>query len=235
MAPLVAGVALGAAGAVANYMGGRSEAKRKKRAIDRYGRESAALYEAMAKDAWDQGSERQRGTGQVISGLIPTMSAPASSAPEVSSFLPAEQPDPSGLRGDAYRQAVMAAGQPQQQLTQAQVEADQAVLDRTALARALDALGFTSGIDAMAQAPAHQRVQWQKRRELEEARARLERALGSIGNRARNLQLLGSLLGTAGQGAMMYGAFGGGPSAGAGGLARDARNAAFFNSFAGAP
>lgn len=214
MLPLAIGVGLGAAGTVANYMGGRSEAKRKQKAIDRYNRDSSAVYDTMMKDAWEAGQERQRGTGQVIEGLRPTMGAPASAVPQLADFMPAEQPDPSGIRGDAYRRAMATAGQPRQRVNQSQVAATQAGMDRTALARALDALGFSSTVEAQTKAPQHARLQWQKRQELEQIKARLESALGKTGNGARNLQLLGSLLNTGGQAAMMYGAMGGaGPTA----------------------
>jgi hypothetical protein len=213
MLPLAIGVGLGAAGQVANYFGGKSEAKRKQKAIDRYNRDSAAAYDAMMKDAWAAGQERQRGTGQVIEGLRPTMGAPASDVPQLADFMPAEEADPSGLRGDAYRQAMATAGKPRQKVNQSQAVATQAGMDRAALARALDALGFSSTVEAQTKAPEHQRLQWQKRQELEAMKARLESALGKTGNAARNLQLLGSLLGTAGQATMMAGAFGGGPTA----------------------
>ncbi len=214
MLPLALGVGLGAAGAVANYMGGKSEAKRKQRAIDRYNRDSSATYDTMMRDAWDAGLERQRGTGQVIEGLQPTMGAPASDVPQLADFMPADEADPSGIRGDVYRKAMATAGKPRQRVNQSQVAATQAGMDRSALARALDALGFSSTIEAQSRAPEHQRLQWQKRQELEAIKARLESALGSTGNGARNLQLLGSLLGAAGNVSMMAGSMGGaGPTA----------------------
>ena len=201
---------LGAAGGVANYMGGKKEAKRRSEAINRYERESAAIYDAMAKDAWGAGMERQRGTGQVIAGLKDTMGTPAAAAPQTSEFLPAGSGQDDVFRGDAYRQVMAQATAPRAEVDQANLDASQAGMDRQQLARLLDALGFSSTIEAQAQAPTHQRLQWQKQREMEEAKRRLESVLGSIGNSTRNLQLLGSVLGTAGQAGMMYGSMGGG-------------------------
>lgn len=211
MTMMAVGAGLGAAGQVSNYFGGKSEAKRKSRAIDRFGRDSAAIYDAMAKDAWSQGMERQRGTGQVIAGLKDTMGTPATAAPQTSEFLPAGPGADDAFRGDAYRQVMAQATAPRAEVDQANLDATQAGMDRQQLARLLDALGFSSTIEAQAKAPEHERVQWQKQRELDEARRRLESVLGSTGNGARNLQLLGSLLNTGGQAAMMYGAMGGGP------------------------
>lgn len=232
MTMMAIGAGLGAAGSAANYFGGKKEAKRKARAVDEYGRTSAQLYDAMAKDAWNAGMERQRGTGQVIAGLKDTMGTPATAAPQTSEFLPAGPGQEDTFRGDAYRQVMAQATAPRAEVDQANLDATQAGMDRQQIARLLDALGFSSTIEAQAQAPAHQRLQWQKQRELEEARARLEAVLGSTGNSTRNLQLLGSLLGTAGQASMMYGAMSAAPTARVPGdvRARDAANVSFFNS-----
>lgn len=233
MVPLIAGVGLGAAGTVANYIGGKKDAKRRGRALDEYGRTSAQIYDDMAKDAWNAGSERQRGTGQVISGLTTTMSTPGTQAPQTADFMPAMPDDQ--FRSDAYRQVMQQAIQPRAEVDQANIDADQAGLDRVQLGRLLDALGFSGTIESQANAPGHTRTQFTKQRELEEAKRRLEAVLGSTGNSTRNLQLLGSLLNTAGQASMMYGANAGEEPArlaNSGGLARDASNASFFNNVA---
>jgi hypothetical protein len=210
MTMMAIGAGLGAAGGISNYMGGKSEAKRKSRAMDRYNRDSAAIYDAMVKDAWNQGQERQRGTGQVISGLTPAMSTPGTEAPQTASFIDAA---PSG-RGEAYDHILQTAMQPRAAVDQSSLDATQAGLDRNELARILDALGYSSTIESQVNDPAHKRLRWQKEQELAEAKRRLESVLGSTGNKARNLQLLGSLLNTGGQAAMMAGSFGGGPTAG---------------------
>jgi hypothetical protein len=210
MLPLAIGVGMGLAGQALNYSGAKKDAERKSRAVDQYGRDSAAIYDAMAKDAWGAGMERQRGTGQVIAGLKDTMGTPATAAPQTSEFLPVGPGEDDAFRGDAYRQVMDQATAPRAEVDQANLDADQAGMDRQQLSRLLDALGFSSTIEAQAQAPTHQRLQWQKQRELEEAKRRLEAVLGSTGNSTRNMQLLGSLLNTGSQAAMMYGAMGGG-------------------------
>jgi hypothetical protein len=216
MVPLAIGVGLGAAGQVANYVGGRKEAKRRDAALGEYRDSSTQIYEDLARDAWDQGSERQRGTGKVLENLSATMGTPGTAAPKTSDFLPTA---PSG-RGDVYDNILQTAMQPRAGVDQADLDATQAGLDRNQLSRLLDALGFSSTIEAQSDDPEHKRVQFTKQRELEEARARLEAVLGSVGNSSRNLQMLGSLLGTAGQASMMYGAMGGaGPTAAAPGVA----------------
>jgi len=208
MLPLI-GLGLAAGGAAANYMGGRAEAKRKKGATKDYERESAALYDAMAKDAWNQGQERQRSTGKQIEGLTPSMSTPATEAPQASSFISTE---PSG-RGEAYDNILQSAMKPQAEVDQANLNATQSGMDRAQLGRILDALGYSSSIEGQVNDPGHKRLQWQKQQELEAARQRLESILSTTGNKARNLQLLGSILNTAGSATMMAGAFGG-PSPG---------------------
>lgn len=211
---LVAGTAMGVGSSVANYMGGKKEAKRRQGAIDAYGRTSADLYEKMAKDAWDQGLERQRGTGRIISGLTDTMGQPATEAPQTSAFLPTVEPDTTGMRGDEYQRILQSAALPQAQVDQANLNATQAGLDRGALSRALQQLGFSSTIEGQAKDVGHKRYQWQRQRELEEAKARLEAVLGSIGNSTQKLQLLGSILGTGSQAAMLGASFAGSPTAG---------------------
>lgn len=218
MVPLmIAGLAMGAAGAGANYLGGQAEAKRKKKGTKRYEADSARLYDDMAKDAWSQGQERQRGTGKQIEGLIPSMSAPATVAPQTSDFVSTE---PSG-RGAAYDNVLQNAMKPRAAVDQANLNATQAGMDRAQLSRILDALGFSSTVEGRVNDPAHKRLQWQKQQELAEAQRQLNKILGTTGNKARDLQLLGSVLGTAGQATMMAGAMGG-PSPGAGGVSAGA-------------
>ncbi len=212
VAPLiVGGLALGAGGQVANFMGGRSEAKRRDAAISAYRQRSSELYDQMAKDAWAAGGERQRATGKVLEGLPAAMGADAGPAPQASGFLPVAD------NGDteAYRAAMAQVFANQGELDQGQLDLAQTGMSRDAMMRALGQLETGAGIESQVQAPAHVRYQWLKQQQLEEAKAQLEAVLGSIGNKSRNLQLLGSLLGTAGTGMMMAGAFGGGPAAGA--------------------
>lgn len=197
------GAGLGAAGGVSSFMGGKSEAKRKQRAIDQYKRDSARIYDEMAKNAWQQGTRRQGALRSMLTQLPATMGSEASAAPQVSDYIPAAGEDTTGFRGAEYRQALDAAQAPLADVSQSQLTADQAGIDMGELMRAIGNLDYGSSVEVNADAPRYSRTQYLKDRELEEAKRRLESILGSTGNKARNLQLLGSLLNTGGNMAMM--------------------------------
>jgi hypothetical protein len=209
MVPLIVAGGLMAGGTVANYMGGENEAKRRSGAIKQYERDSARIHDNMLQDDWSTGQERQRGTGRVLTHLSSTMNQPGEAAPDVASYLPST---PEGSVPDAYRAAMAQGANPRVALSQTGVDATQAGMDREAMIRALDALGFSATVEGQTNAPQHARYQWQQRRDLADARARLESVLGSISNKTRNLQLLGSLLNTGGQATMMGAAMSGGPT-----------------------
>lgn len=226
------GAGVGLAGGLLSGAGADKEAKRRDNALQDFKRKQADIYDAMAKDAWASGQERQRATGQQIAGLIPTMGAPASAAPRTADFVPTA---PSG-RGSAYDNILQNAMKPRAAVDQANLDATQAGMDRTQLARALEALGYSSSMEGQINDPAHARLQWQKQQDLAEAQAHLDSILGTTDNAADNMQLAGNLIGDGVQMAGMWGAMSGGPSsnvpAGArdgAGLMRDTRNANFFN------
>lgn len=210
MVPLAIGLGLGAASSVAGYIGKKKEGKRRAQAISDYNNESSALYDQMVRDSWAQGIEGQNATGQVLEGLPEAMGQPSTEAPQTASFLPEDMEDAG--RGSAYQDILSRSIAPRAEVDQSQLNATQAGMDRQQLARVLDALGFSSTLEQQAKDPEHKRYQWDKRRKLTEAEARLQEALGSAGS--GNWDLLSSALGIGAQGAMMYGAMGGaGPTA----------------------
>jgi hypothetical protein len=207
---MLTSLALGAAGGASNFIGGRKEAKRKQAAIDQYNRDSKRVFRRLEDDAWDAGFERQRGTGSVIQGLTPAMTAAPSAVPSVAASLPS---DTAPQASDRYREALALMTAPKVALAQKQAKATQSGIDRATLMHVLNALGYSSGVEASAKAPQHSRTRHGLQLELEEAKRRLDDVLGSTGNATRNLQLLGSLFNTGSQAAMMGAAFSGGPKA----------------------
>lgn len=209
MVPLAIGLGLGAASSVAGHIGAKKEAERKEAAIANYNAESSKIYDQMVKDAWAQGMEGQAGTGKVLEGMRGAMSTPGSAAPNTFDFLPEDMQDAG--RGSPYQDIMLRSIQPRAGVDQSHLDATQAGMDRQQLARILDELGFSSTIEQQAKDPQHKRYQWKKQRQLAEAEAALQAALGSAGN--GNWDLLSSALGLGAQGAMMYGAMGGGAAA----------------------
>jgi hypothetical protein len=199
------GAVVGGAGGLMTGIGAGKEAKRKARALEEYKRKQAEIYDAMVKDAWSSGVERQDATGQQIGGLTKAMSTPATVAPQTADFIDTA---PSG-RGAAYDNVLQNAMKPRAVVDQANLNATQAGLDRAQLSRVLDQLGYSSSIEGQVNAPAHTRLQWKKQQELAEAQAALDEILGSTDNASQNLLLGGQLIGTGLQLGGMAGAMSG--------------------------
>jgi hypothetical protein len=212
MTGMMAGsLALGVGSSIMGHNSAKDEAERRAAAIANFQRRQSAIYDRMAKDAWAAGGERQKALGQELAGLPGIMGRAPSAAPDLSSFMPEGAPE-GGRDNMAYRQAMASAGQPAQGVNQAILNDQATGLDRNALMRALQQLGFTSGLETQVNAPQHARYQFKQQKNLDEAQAELDAILGGVSNSTRNQQLLSSLMGTAGQGLMMGAMYSGGPS-----------------------
>ena len=194
----VAGIGLGAGGAILNGMGADAEARRRQEAIDQYRRESARINAAMLQALAGNGQLEQ---GAQIQGIT------QGGAPAVENAAAAEQGRKQVV---ASRLATLAADQPQ-----ASTGATPATMDgsytragqrfqlndnqRNLLRMIIEQNRQKQQAGKLAAVPvAGNRSQLntqQTRRQLDQqnAEAALQEVLGSTGNGSTNLQLLGAL------------------------------------------
>lgn len=208
MIPVLAALSLGSSvgGQVAGYEAGRKAAAQRKAAIERWQRQRAKLYDLLMRDKYAQGKERQEGLGNYLTALPETMGAAPTEAPKT-----ADAVATTDETGAARPQWLQDYGKHIAGLDDAQFAAHQAESDRTALSRALDSLGFHSQLPSRVNRVQHQRTGFDINRRLMENDAEFQGWQPSNG--VANLQLLSSILGTAGQAGMMAaGNMGGGPA-----------------------
>jgi hypothetical protein len=201
MLPLI-GLGLAVAGGVANYAGGERAASAEAAALARYQRRREELMNQLMIDQYAGAREGQDALGEYLSLLSGTMgqAGPTAATTGEQGVTVKQQ----GGRDDAWAAAAEASRQPAARVQDANLGANQAGLNRAALAEALQGLQYSTNLPVSVGRTGHQRFSFLNARQMAENEARY--AGRSIPNSARNLQLLGSGLGLLGQAGIMAGA-----------------------------
>lgn len=209
--PLAIGLGLAGGGAVANYFGSRSEARRKQDAIDEYDNQTKQINARLLAILADQGQREQEGLTQGIAeGGAPATAAAGQSEADRSALVNAHL-------------AALAADQPAaagKDAPTAQAAAYNRAMGKSAVRlKASDALRLVGeqnrrrgvamqdgGTRAMVNAPRVATGQTRAQLDRQKAEADLQSVLGTTGNGAANLQLLGALANMGSSAAFTYGA-----------------------------
>lgn len=207
MIPLLIAGGLAAGGAAANYMGARSEARRKAKAIKKYRHRMRDINSRLLEQLATQGRMEQEGTIQGIT----RGGAEASAAGEKAvadrgaainarlAALAGDAPPPTVAMPDAARTAYERA------TGRAGLAQDAADRLRVLSEQDLSRNQFTTegALPGMAQVAATRTGQARAQLDQQNAEADLNGVMSTTGNQAMNLQLLGALAGTGSQIAFM--------------------------------
>lgn len=195
--------ALGAGGAAAGYFGAKSEAKRKNRAIKRYRGRMDGINSRLLEVLATQGRLEQEGTIQGITRGGAESSAAGEQAvadrsAQIDARLAALSGDapPVGTGAPAATQAAMERAGGRYALGR---EADQRLRVLSEQDRSRDQATVEGALPGRAQVAATRTGQSRAQIDAQAAEADLQGVMGSTGNTAMNLQLLGALAGVGSQ------------------------------------
>lgn len=181
-------LALAAAGAAANYIGGRRAKKKQRRRMADYARQRGELMQQLEGEAWKGEQERQGVTSATLGGLAKA-TAPAQEAVQVSADEAGGMPEDGGLEA-AARRTVLSR---ELGLANAGLAADNAQANAGRVGGQLSANRFSAVVPALSRSAELARRRYLLQRQLAELDHTYGMTANDIPNDALAWQLAGGL------------------------------------------